>query len=224
MALRARTTAIWRDGGRDSSRGGPGDFGRGRRGFLRMGAALVAGLVLGDALGSSVAGASPSTRIARAALEGLRGLAPCAPRSLSFLNTHTGETLQAVYWCEGCYQPDALVAIDRVLRDHRTGDVATIDRQLLDLLHALHAGLGSDQPFHVISGYRSATTNAELRRAGRGVAARSLHMEGRAIDLRLPGTALCALRDAARAMEKGGVGFYPSPDFVHIDTGRVREW
>lgn len=206
------------------SRGGPGDFDRGRRGFLRVGAALFAGLVLGDALGSPAAGASPSIWMSSAALEGLRGFAPRVHRCLSFLNTHTGETLQAVYWCEGCYQPDALVAIDRVLRDHRTGDVGTIDRKLLDLLYALHAGFGSDQPFHVISGYRSAATNAELRRAGRCVAARSLHMEGRAIDLRLPGTPLCALRDAARAMEKGGVGFYPSSDFVHIDTGSVREW
>jgi len=216
--------SIRHGGERDSNRGSPGDVDRGRRGFLRAGAALFAGLMLGDALGAPGAGASSSTWIPPAALGGLCGLAPGAPRTLSFISLHTGETLEAVYWRDGAYQPDALVAIDRVLRDHRTGDVGTIDRKLLDLLQALLAGLGSGQPFHVISGYRSAATNAALRRAGRGVAAGSLHMEGRAIDVRLPGTPLCALRDAARAMEQGGVGFYPSSDFVHLDTGEVREW
>lgn len=143
---------------------------------------------------------------------------------IALLNTHTGERIDVVYREAGGYVPEALAAIDRVLRDHRTGEVAPIDPQLLDLVHRLGAMLVTQQPFHVISGYRSPATNAKLAAASDGVARASLHLSGRAIDLRLPGRPLTELRSAAMRLASGGVGFYPRSEFVHVDTGRVRAW
>ncbi|HVR71834.1 MAG TPA: DUF882 domain-containing protein [Vicinamibacteria bacterium] len=146
------------------------------------------------------------------------------PRSLSFLNTHTAEKVTAVYWADGEYQPAALAAINRVLRDHRTGLVKDIDRRLLDVLHSLRLDLGTTAPFHVISCYRAPQSNALLRRRGRAVAEKSLHMEGKAADVRLPGVKLDDLHQVAVARKAGGVGYYPGPSFVHVDVGRVRYW
>lgn len=143
---------------------------------------------------------------------------------LAFHNTHTGERLDVVYAEQGRYQEEALSAIDHLLRDHRTGEVAPIDRKLLDTLARLRASLDTAQPFQVISGYRSPATNAKLAAASSGVARRSLHLEGRAIDIRVPGRSLEEVRRAAISLEAGGVGYYRSSDFVHIDTGRVRTW
>ena len=145
-------------------------------------------------------------------------------RSLSFYNTHTEEELEAVYWSRGKYRKQALADIDHILRDHRTGDVRTIDTRLLDLAHDLGERLGNRGPFHIISGYRSAKTNALLRAHGNGVAGKSLHLQGKALDIRLPGTDLPVLRRAALDLKGGGVGYYPGPNFVHIDVGRVRYW
>jgi uncharacterized protein YcbK (DUF882 family) len=125
------------------------------------------------------------------------------------------------------YQPDALKEINHILRDFRVNAVKPIDPKLLDLLHELGGTLETDQPFHIISGYRSPHTNTLLRErggVGTGVASRSLHMEGKAIDIRIPGVKLDHLRGAARSLKLGGVGFYPSSNFVHVDTGRVRYW
>ncbi|MDH5592439.1 MAG: DUF882 domain-containing protein, partial [Gammaproteobacteria bacterium] len=115
-------------------------------------------------------------------------------------------------------------AINRVLRDHRTGDIIDIDPTLVDLLNILHHKMNGRKPFHVISGYRSPKTNESLRKQTSGVAKKSFHMQGRAIDIRLPGRELTALRKAAINLQAGGVGFYPKSDFIHIDTGRVRHW
>jgi uncharacterized protein YcbK (DUF882 family) len=146
-------------------------------------------------------------------------------RALAFEHTHTRESLSLVYAADGRYLPDALAAVNRFLRDHYSGEVGSIDPRLLDQLHALKLAFGSERPFHVISGYRCPTTNEKLRaRGGGGVARGSLHLEGRAIDIRLPGVALARLREGALDMKAGGVGFYPASDFVHIDTGRVRHW
>ena len=136
------------------------------------------------------------------------------------------ESVDVVYWADGRYLPDALGQIDRVLRDHRTNEARSIDRNVLDLLFELRARLKTDRPFHVISGYRSPESNAYLRGLSRtsGVARLSQHMLGRAIDVRLPGLDIEAIRDAALAMRRGGVGFYPESDFVHVDVGRVRKW
>ncbi|HNI52094.1 MAG TPA: DUF882 domain-containing protein, partial [Accumulibacter sp.] len=121
--------------------------------------------------------------------------------------------------------PSALTALNNFLRDHYTGEVGAIDPQLFDLLFRTSQELGCREPFQVISGYRCPTTNNSLRLAGGGgVARQSLHMEGKAIDVRLPGVALEDLRDAAISLQVGGVGFYAREQFVHLDTGRIRSW
>jgi uncharacterized protein YcbK (DUF882 family) len=146
-------------------------------------------------------------------------------RQLSFFNTHTGEKLQHIdYWAKGDYQLDALGAIDHILRDHRSGEITRIDYRLLDQLWLLNHRLDNRHPLHVISGYRSAQTNRKLRKTGGGVAKYSLHMDGRAIDLRLPNRELTAVHQAAIDLHQGGVGYYPDSQFIHLDTGAVRHW
>ena len=145
-------------------------------------------------------------------------------RKLGFYNTHTGDRLAATYWAEGEYIHDSLKEINHVLRDHRTGDVYPINPDLLDFLYTLQLKLERNDPFSIISGYRSPKTNAMLNKTSSGVAKRSLHMQGKAIDIRLPGCELAYLRKAAMSLKSGGVGYYPSSDFVHVDIGRVRYW
>ena len=146
-------------------------------------------------------------------------------RSLALVNTHTHEKIDLVYALGERYVGEALGWLNRFLSDHYTGDIGVIDPQLFDLLHRLRQTLGSQGAFEVISGYRCPATNNRLRqtRSG-GVATKSLHMEGRAIDVRLPGVPLADLHQAAMSLGAGGVGFYPREQFVHIDTGRVRHW
>lgn len=146
------------------------------------------------------------------------------PRSLSLYNIHTGESLVTEFYAEGRYVPDALKQANYLLRDFRTGDVEEIDPELLDVLATLHDTLDSREPFHVISGYRSPKTNAMLRKKSNGVAKKSLHMRGKAIDIYLPDRDLALLRSAAIKLKRGGVGYYPKTGFVHLDTGRVRSW
>lgn len=147
-----------------------------------------------------------------------------AERRLKFYNTHTAEQLTATYWAEGQYQTAELSAIDRLLRDHRSGEIHAIDRRLFDILFSLQQQTGARGTFEVISGYRSPVTNRELRRAGSGVARNSLHTHGQAIDIRHSGIRLTDLRQAALDLRAGGVGYYPSSNFIHVDTGRVRTW
>jgi uncharacterized protein YcbK (DUF882 family) len=143
---------------------------------------------------------------------------------LSLMNLHTGEKADVVWVDGGQRLGDAQAELDRLLRDHRSGDVHPIDAGLFDQLVVLKGLLGTSQPFHVISGYRSPATNARLADAGRGVARHSLHMEGRAIDIRVPGVQLHHVHRAALTMGAGGVGYYERSQFVHLDTGRVRRW
>ena len=145
-------------------------------------------------------------------------------RRLSFIHTHTHEELELVYAGPGGYHAQSLARVNEFLRDFRTSDVHVIDPKLLDTLHALARSANSTEPFHVISGYRSPRTNSTLRAHSAGVAKYSLHMEGKAIDIRLPGVSLGHLRDRALGLARGGVGYYPGSDFVHVDTGRVRSW
>jgi uncharacterized protein YcbK (DUF882 family) len=145
-------------------------------------------------------------------------------RNLAFLNTHTGERLALTYFEEGRYLSDALQEVNYLLRDHRTDDVYDIDTSLLDQLYNLRVMLGINKPFHIISGYRSPYTNALLHEQSDGVATKSLHMQGRAIDIRIEGFSTKRLRNAAIAMQSGGVGYYRRSNFVHLDTGRVRTW
>jgi uncharacterized protein YcbK (DUF882 family) len=178
-----------------------------RRGFLAKGVltALSAGLAA-DAL------AWPRSR--------------AGSRRLAFFNTHTKESLDTVYWADGRYVEDGLKAINHILRDHRSGDEAAMDLRLLDLLFDLRAGLDTKEPFHIISGYRSPTSNEYLRNrsADSGVAKSSQHLQARAADIRVPGRPLRVVREAAVALRRGGVGFYPASDFVHVDVARVRFW
>ena len=145
-------------------------------------------------------------------------------RRIVLHNTHTQETLATEYCRDGGYCRPALDEVARVLRDHRNGAVHAIDPALLDLLVTAAERCGRDAEFEVISGYRSPESNAAMHARSPGVAAHSLHMEGRAIDVRLVGCDLARLRDTGRALARGGVGFYRDLQFVHLDTGRVRVW
>lgn len=145
-------------------------------------------------------------------------------RRLSFVNLHTDETLTALYWSNGSYQHNAVQDINYLLRDFRTGDVYPIDLRLLDLLYTLQHKVRSRSPFQVISGYRSPATNAKLAALSDGVARRSYHTKGMAIDIALADRRLPTLHQAALALRAGGVGFYPKPGFVHVDVGPVRTW
>jgi len=145
-------------------------------------------------------------------------------RALSFRHTHTGESLLVVYYEDGAYLPGALRQIDHLLRDFRSGEVHPIDPRLLDLLHETARAVGDHGDYEVISGYRSPATNAALRSKSDGVARRSLHMQGRAIDVRLTGVDSAVLREVALDLKRGGVGYYVKSDFVHLDTGRFRTW
>jgi uncharacterized protein YcbK (DUF882 family) len=174
-----------------------------RRKFLRVGAAATATVIV-----------RPGFAKANAPLE----------RYLGFYNTHTDETLGTVYWAKGKYRPEGLHEIDRILRDHRTGEVHAMDERLLDLLFALQSRTGRRDKFHVISGYRSPATNAMLNARSPGVAKHSYHMQGMAIDIRLPGYDLNKLHQAALALKAGGVGCYPASNFIHVDVGPVRRW
>jgi uncharacterized protein YcbK (DUF882 family) len=189
---------------------GSEDQGLSRRRFLGLGAVAAAASVLpAKALAAPVAKSGAPERV------------------LSFFNTHTGERLQASYCCGGVYQPKVLEQVNFILRDFRANEVRPIDPKLLDLLYELGGVLHTDQPYHVISGYRSPLTNSILRTRGgshTGVASGSLHMVGKAIDIRMPGVKLAHLHAAAMSLKLGGVGYYQSSDFVHVDTGRVRYW
>ncbi|VAW51363.1 FIG001587: exported protein [hydrothermal vent metagenome] len=181
-----------------------------RRRFLQFGVAAATSLILPDALGN---------------IHNMHASPIAQPeRKLSLLNLHTGESITATYWAEGQYQGSELAAINNILRDHRTGDVHQMDSELLELLNMLHQKVGAKEFFQVISGYRSPKTNAALNKKSNGVAKKSLHMQGKAIDIRLPGCDLSDLQNAAISCQKGGVGFYSKSDFIHIDTGRVRRW
>jgi uncharacterized protein YcbK (DUF882 family) len=147
------------------------------------------------------------------------------PYSLHFFHTHTGERLNIVYRYGNGYDPDALVRIDRYLRDHRTGDVHQYDPRVFDLLHDLMAKLGRPNgEIDVVCGYRTPWSNEYLRTHGHGVAEHSLHMKAMAIDIRVPGVSTSELRDAALSLHRGGVGYYADSKFVHVDVGRVRRW
>lgn len=146
-------------------------------------------------------------------------------RELALVHTHTHEKIDLVFASGERYVPEALGWLNRFLRDHYSGDIGVIDPQVFDMLHRVQQVLGSKGSFEVISGYRCPSTNSNLRQTrGGGVAKRSLHMEGRAIDVRLPGVPLADLHQAALSLRAGGVGFYPRDQFVHLDTGHVRNW
>ena len=145
-------------------------------------------------------------------------------RYLALYNTHTNEYLNTVFWADGRYVNDSLEEINYLLRDHRTGGIKPINKQLLDLMAVMNSIIGTKHPFNIISGYRSPETNELLRKKNKGVAKHSYHMFGNAIDIRIPGYSLSKLREIAVCLKSGGVGYYPKSDFIHIDSGPVRCW
>ncbi len=153
-----------------------------------------------------------------------RALAAPDERTLRFFHTHTREALTVTYFADGKFIGDALLDIDYLLRDFRTGDVCQMDAMLLHTLHDLNQTMGANATFEVISAYRSPATNSSLQGRTEGVATNSMHLQGRAIDVRIPGCDTAILRDAAIALQRGGVGYYPASDFIHLDTGKVRTW
>lgn len=189
-----------------------------RRNILKFaGGALLNGALVGGGAAAVLlpASASPTTTASASATDA---------RELAFVNTHTGDTFSGAYWERGAYVAEAMAAINHVMRDHRSGERHEIDPRLMEQLHRLKGDVGASAPFQIISGYRSPSTNARLATNSDGVATRSLHMDGRAIDIRVQGVDLIRLRDAALAMQAGGVGYYQASDFIHVDTGRVRRW
>jgi uncharacterized protein YcbK (DUF882 family) len=175
-----------------------------RRGFLTMGIGAAAALMI----------PSPADAAVRRLPE----------RSIHLFNTHTGESLKTVYWAEGTYQTKTIAQISRFLRDHRNGQIHPIDPRLLDLATSVQRKVGAKGAIHIISGYRSPASNAMLASYSDGVATHSLHTEGKAMDIRLPGHHVRNVGRAAKSLKAGGVGIYSESDFVHVDTGRVRTW
>jgi uncharacterized protein YcbK (DUF882 family) len=169
---------------------------------------LGAGCLLGGAMLSFPAMASRST----------------SGRELSFFNLNTGERVQASYWENGRYLQDGLAELNHIFRDYRRNEVFNIDKKLFDQLYLLQHKLGRNGEIQLISGYRSPATNRQKRNKSRGVAKHSYHTQGQAVDVRIPGVQLAHLRKAALNLKVGGVGYYPSDNFVHLDTGPVRSW
>jgi uncharacterized protein YcbK (DUF882 family) len=203
-----------------------------RRAFILGGGALVGSAVLGASLvprgaapaASSVAAAAPSLPTTSLAAPAVRTRVAADARRLFLHNLHTGDTVKTVYWENGRYLDDALAEARHALRDWRNGQQHRMDAGLFDIFHDLGARLDVERPFQIISGYRSPATNAVLHARSSGVASRSLHMQGMASDIRVEGVQLAHLRKAALSLGRGGVGYYPASNFVHVDTGRVRQW
>ena len=177
-----------------------------RRSFLKSSALLASALSVPAIARATPAGAMPHER------------------TLRMYNTHTGESLRSVFWAEGQFVPEAMNDINKLLRDHRNNKVAEIDPKLLFLLDQVSNQVGGNSVVHIISGYRSPESNQLLHENTNGVAKHSLHLEGKAIDVRIPGRDLAALHQAALHAGGGGVGYYPDSQFVHMDTGRLRHW
>lgn len=161
----------------------------------------------------------PSSRIA------IANNIPAHEHRLLLFHLHTNERIDVVYRKGTAYVPDAVEQLDHFLRDHRTGDVTTLDPRLFDLLSDLTASVGRPgTEIDIVCGYRTPWSNEFLRRTTSGVAEHSQHMRGEAIDIRIPGVSTARLREAALGLHRGGVGYYPQSGFVHVDLGPVRRW
>lgn len=192
----------------------------GRRGFLRR--SLRRSLQ-----GAAVTGfgaLSASTFSSAVSASALTAPYPEPDRRLRLVNAHTWEKLDLVYWSHGEYIEKSLNEINMLMRDHRANEFIDMDKNLIDDLHTLYKLLDTDERIHILSGYRTKATNAKLRKRSNGVAKYSLHMEGKAVDISVPGRNAKQVREAALSMKAGGVGYYASSGFVHIDTGNVRTW
>ncbi|WP_264759718.1 YcbK family protein [Thermohalobaculum sediminis] len=172
--------------------------------------------------------------IGAAALSGLCATPiPAAPavlrgkgdfRSLALVNRRTGEWIKSVYWLEGEYIPEALDAMNHILRDWRQDQATPMDPTVLDILAATHGLLDTSEPFEIISGYRTPDTNQMLRNRSKGVASNSYHMKGMAVDVTLKSRSVRQISGAGQSLKAGGVGKYSRSQFVHLDSGPVRDW
>ena len=185
-----------------------------RRSFLGIGAATLGGVLI------------PALSAPASAANFKSGVISEGARRISFRNAHTGESFSGVYRVGDKYLPDAFDQINVVLRDFRTDQKYPMDPRVIDIIHTVHRMTGQQTPFEIISGYRSPKTNAMLRGRSKssGVAKKSLHMQGRAIDLRMEGFSTKRIRDLAASLKAGGVGYYSKSDFVHMDSGDFRTW
>jgi len=193
-----------------------------RRNLLKFGLGAAA---VGLGLSGSAAKAEPIPYLSYLGLDPVvGGEQGYGVRRVELHNLHTGERFNEVYWENGRYLPDAMGEVNYVLRDHRNNEVHQIHGRLLDTLDRIAQRTETSRPFQIISGYRSPRTNAMLSGRSSGVAKRSLHMEGMAADIRIERMDLDRLRDAAAGLDRGGVGYYPVSNFVHVDVGAVRRW
>ncbi|MBN8521218.1 MAG: DUF882 domain-containing protein [Alphaproteobacteria bacterium] len=184
-----------------------------RRNFLGLiGSATLGALMVPGLSSDALAGVAGNARIERGV------------RRISFRNQHTGEIFSGVYRVGDKYLPDAFDKINVVLRDFRSDEIFPIDPRVIDIIYSVHQMTGRSDPYEVLSGYRCPKTNKQLRSNSEGVAKNSLHMTGQAIDLRMPGYSSYNIRSLAVSLKAGGVGYYPKSDFVHMDSGIVREW
>lgn len=175
--------------------------------------AFIGGLAMG------MAAASPALAAAPAILKGAGDY-----RALNLINGHTDERLNCLYWLEGEYVPEALEAVNYIMRDWRVDAVMPIDRRTLDIMAATHGLLRTGEPLHIVSGYRSPTTNAMLRSRSRNVAQKSYHLKGMAVDLSIKNRTVWEISQAAKKLGAGGVGMYSRSNFTHLDSGPVRDW
>lgn len=177
-----------------------------RRRFLQVGLLASAGVALCPSM--ALAGIARAPKM----------------KELAFRNLHTDEKLRVTYFKDGAFDRTAMGKINHILRDFRSGEVYPISANLIDLLHDLQMRLRTDVPIEIISGYRSPTTNNMLANKSDGVARNSYHTKGLATDIRMRGVSLRQIQTTAMFMHRGGVGFYPKSDFVHVDVGPVRRW
>lgn len=184
-----------------------------RRSFLGIGAAALGGLFVPALMASDANAAN---------FKG--GVISKGSRRVSFQNTHTGESFSGIYRVGDKYLPEAFQQINVVMRDFRTNQVYPMDPRVIDIIYMVQRMSGQNRPYDIISGYRSPRTNNMLRNTSSGVAKKSLHMEGKAIDLRIDGFSTRRIRDLAKSLKAGGVGYYSKSDFVHVDCGDVRSW
>ena len=171
------------------------------------------------AFAASTVAAAPSYTSAAGFLRGAGDI-----RRLRLHNGRTGESLDTIYWIEGSYVREALREVNHIMRDWRQNEAIEMDRRNIDIMAAAHALLDADEPYMLLSGYRSPKTNAMLRARSGGVAKRSLHLKGQAADLRLGSRSVAQIFHAAKACSAGGVGRYSRSNFVHMDCGQVRTW
>jgi len=184
---------------------------------------ILGGVFLGTAYMD--ASAEDTTRISHIPEAAPKNRVDSLPeKSLALHNLHTGEEATITFWRDGAYLKEGLAKLNHFLRDHRTGDVTEMDPELFMLVHDLHRQASFDGRIDIVSGYRSKKTNEKLRAMGRQVAKRSQHIQGKAMDIRFPGYPVKKLRNLALKEGRGGVGYYPKSRFIHVDTGRVRQW